>query len=111
MSRQFGLGAGMIVLRLIALAGLVYVLYLGFSEGWETAFYAFLVLGVCLWVAATLVELCQRVTGALSRPSVNIEQRGLHVEHVEQHPDPTRPDYEDEYALFITKQIRNGKKK
>ena len=79
----------MTFLRIIALVGLSYVLSLGFSESWETAFYALLVLGVCLWVAATLVELWQHVRSALSRPNVNVYV----------HPDPTRPD--DEHPLIV----------
>lgn len=97
------------VLRLIGLAGLAYALYLGFAESWETAFYAFLVLGVSLWVAATLVELFQRILGALRGPTVNIEQRGLQIQHVERHPDPTRPDEEYEHPIFLINQ--NGRRR
>lgn len=56
----------------------------------------FLFLMLCLWLVSVVVDFFIDVGNVLS-PS---EQTHVHL-HVERHPDPTRPSYEDEHPLII----------
>jgi hypothetical protein len=81
----------------ILFAGIVGVSVVAlFQGGIGLAVGVFLLLMVGLWLLMVACDFFVAVGNVLS-PS---ERTELHL-HVERHPDPTRPSYEDEHPLII----------